>query len=930
MICTAPTFEQRSPGEPALGVGTPTPRLTWAVADAPDDVRQASATVKVTRSPWGGEASTETATLDSDAQVLVDWPFVPLASRERAEVRVRVHATDGADSDWSEPAVVEAGLLATSDWGDARLISPVGVGGLDEPAPALVATWELPAGVRAARLHLTAHGWYEVLINGRRVGEDWFGPGWTAYEDRLRYYTHDVTDLLTAGTNTVQILLGNGWWRSPLTWNMERMYGDRLAALARLEVVTDDGATQALGTDDSWVARTTHVTANDLYGGETQDLRRPLIDDADHPVEVVDLDLDTLVAARGPAVRVTEVVDAQRVWRSPAGKLLVDFGQNLVGVTRLTVRGLASGDAVTIRHAEVLEHDELGTRPLRNARATASYTVAGPQETVLAPHFTFFGFRYAEVTGVDELAAEDISALVLHSAMTRTGWFTSSHDLLNQLHENVVWGMRGNFLDVPTDCPQRDERLGWTGDIQVFSPTALILHDAAGFLGSWLEDLAAEQDDSGAVPIVVPHVLRGGLGGRPAAAWGDAASVVPWNVYAATGDAEVLRRQLPSMKAWVDCVAAAAGEDHLWTGDFQFGDWLDPDAPPEKPGDSKVDKDLVATACLVRSARLTADACAAVGDEEGRAHYAGLADAVRTALRNRWITADGLVHSDSPTGYAMAICWDLLDDAQRVFAGARLADLARLNSFRVSTGFVGTPLICQALHDTGHTDVAYRLLLEEGCPSWLYPVTMGATTIWERWDSMLPDGTINPGEMTSFNHYALGAVAEFLHQVVAGLTVDAVARHVELAPAPTHLLEHASSRRLTPWGEASGSWRREGGELIVEATIPVGLRGTVVTPGGERHEVGPGTHRFEVAAPPAPDAPATVRDYVSSDAWPRASAALLEVLPLDDARQIAQGLGAFLDVPVDQLGMALTMGGMFGPAAEVQAVVDASLAPSAS
>lgn len=926
MKCTTLTFEHRLPGEPALGLGTPTPRLTWTTADAPDGFVQASAQLEVTRTPWAGEASTETVTLTGDEQVLVAWPGAPLASRERAEVRVRVCGEDDWGG-WSEPAVVEAGLLAGADWGDAAFISPVDVGAFDDPAPAVAASVELPAGVRTARLHVSAHGWYEVRINGERVGTDWFGPGWTAYAHRLRAYSYDVTDLLTPGENSVEILLGNGWWRSPLTWNLSHQYGDRLAALARLEVVDSDGAEHNLITDDTWGAHETHIVANDLYGGESQDLRRPLVADGEHPVEVVEESLDKLVAAVGPAVRPLETLAAQRVWRSPSGKLLVDFGQNLVGVTALTVRGLASGHVVTIRHAEVLENDELGTRPLRNAKATASYTLDGPEETVLAPHFTFFGFRYAEVTGVDDLDAADISAIVLGSALTRTGWFDSSDELLNQLHSNVVWGMRGNFVDVPTDCPQRDERLGWTGDIQVFSPAALILHDAAGFLAGWLEDLAAEQADDGAVPLVIPDVLgEGGFGGRPTAAWGDAASVVPWNVYAASGDADVLRRQLPSMKAWVDCVAALAGEDHLWTDDFQLGDWLDPDAPPDAPGAAKVDKDVVATACFVRSADLTAAACSVVGDEAGRTHYEELAAASRAAFRDRWVTPDGLVISDAPTAYAMAICWDLLADDQVAFAGARLADLVRLASFRISTGFVGTPLICDALHTTGHTDVAYRLLLEQGCPSWLYPVTMGATTIWERWDSMLPDGSINPGEMTSFNHYALGAVAAFLHEVVAGLSYDPVARTVTVAPAPTHLLEHASSTRRTPYGEASGGWRRSGDTLVVEASVPTGLTGIVVTPDGERHEVASGTHRFEVPASAGPGVPRTIREYLTSDAWPAVSAQLLEILPRGDAKELASGLAPALDAPVKMLGMALTMGGMFGPTDEVQALVDASLA----
>ena len=929
MRTTGLRFEHRPGGEPALGLGTPTPRLSWYAEDARAGFVQDVAEVEITRTPWGGQPSTAVVALDGAAQVLVDWPTDPLAARERAEVRVRVRGTDGAFGEWSEPAVVEAGLLAASDWQGARFISPTVVGGLDAAAPALVSSLTVPSGVKAARLHITALGWYEARIGGVKVGDDWFGPGWTAYGKRLRTYTYDVTDLLATGDNAVEILLGNGWYRGKLTWELRQaFYGDRLSALARLEVLTDDGQALELATDGSWRAHETHITMNELYDGESQDLRRPLIGVESHPVEVVDESLERLIAAEGPAVRQTDVLPATKVWRSPAGKLLVDFGQNCVGLTRLRVRGLAAGSVVVVKHAEVLEHDELGVRPLRKAQATDTYTVAGPVECELMAHFTFHGFRYAQVEGIDDLDAADIEAVVLGSALTRTGWFSSSEPLLDQLHSNVVWGMKGNFVDVPTDCPQRDERLGWTGDIQVFSPPALYLHDSAGFLINWAADLAAEQLDDGTVPIVVPDVLskHGFMGALPAAAWGDAACIVPWNIHRATGDVEVLRRQLPSMMAWVDCVDRRAGESHLWTGDFQFGDWLDPDAPPNSPAAAKAHPDFVATACFFHSADLTAQACRAVGDAEGEASYRELADAIKAALQNRYITPDGIVYSDSATAYAQGIVWGILDENQRRFAGERLADLARIASFRVSTGFVGTPLICDALSMTGHADIAYRLLTEQGCPSWLYSVTMGATTIWERWDSMLPDGTINPGEMTSFNHYALGAVADWMHRVVAGLSFDAVAKSVTIAPVPGEPLEHAEATLLTPYGEAASGWRRDGDRLVVDAVVPAGLVGHVVLPDGSTREVASGRHRFTIAAPAEAAKPATVRDLIGSRYWPAASAALLTLLPLPDQKALAGSLEKALGAPIDMIGMAVTMGGMMGPVDEAQRMVDEVLA----
>ncbi len=903
------SFEYRPAGEPALGVGTGAPRLSWHLPTAPDGWAQESAEVEVTRTPWGGEPVTTTHTVAGDAQSYVAWPGAPLASRERASVRVRVSGA-GQTSDWSEPAVVEAGLLDAADW-QAELVSPVGIGGLDAPAPALLTTLRVDGAPQAVRMHVTAYGWYEVLINGRRVGNDYFGPGWTVYQHRLRYYTYDVTDLVHEGDNDVAVLLGNGWWRGRLTWlNRQAVYGDRLGALVRFDVATDQGTSAHTTGPDGWEAVETHVTADDMYWGTTTDLTRPLLGEERHPVAAIDLDKAILVAAAGPAVRAVQEVPAQRVWRSPAGELLVDFGQNVVGFPRITLRGATAG-TVTVKQAEVLEHEELGTRPLRSAKATDTYLVPDG-DVVLEPRFTFHGFRYAQVQGVDDLDPADVVAVVTHSDMTRTGWFECSDPLVNRLHENAVWGMKGNFVDVPTDCPQRDERLGWTGDIQVFSPAALFLHDAVGFLSSWCEDLAADQHDDGLVPIVVPDVLDAPFA---ACAWGDAACVVPWNLYQASGDATILQRQLPSMRAWVDKITSLA-TDHLWLGGFQFGDWLDPAAPPESPAAARADADVVASACYYHCADLTARAAAVVGDEATAATYRALADEVRAAFRRRFVTADGYVASDAPTVYSQAIVWGLLDDDQLAFAGARLADLLRLESFRISTGFVGTPLICDALSMTGQAAVAYRLLQQTGCPSWLYSVTMGATTIWERYDSMLPDGTINPGEMTSFNHYALGAVVDWLHRVVAGLQVDVPNRTVTAAPVPGGTLTHAGAELDTPYGRAAARWRLDGDELQVDLVVPAGMTGTIILPGGAPELVGPGTHTRRCPAPPAAAAPTTVRELLDSDAWPRVVDVVTKAGLADDDRALAERLRRHLAMPLTPEHLATLVGrpGFDGPA----------------
>ncbi|MFG1625842.1 family 78 glycoside hydrolase catalytic domain [Kribbella sp. NPDC049227] len=920
----APTFlrfEHRTDTGPVVGIGTATPRLSWQIPTADAEYAQTAYEVEITT------GSAQVYTVQSPDQVLVPWPGDPLASRQSAQVRVRVRGNDEW-SDWSEAATVEAGLLTPADW-SARFVSPRG-NSYGSPAPLLSGVAELPDGIVKARLYATAQGIYLPELNGERVGDEELAPGWTAYQQRLRYQTYDVTSLVRSGENRLEFLVGNGWYRGRLGFHGKHgLYGDRLAVLAQLEITTEDGQVHTFGSDDSWTARESAVVADDLYDGQRTDLRRTPGNAT--AVDVLDADLNLLVAPDGPPVRITEIVPAVEITSSPTGKTLVDFGQNVVGRIRLKVRGGAAGDEIVLRHAEVLENGELGVRPLRTAKATDSYVLAGPDEVTLDSPLTFHGFRYAEVTGVSELRLDDLEAVVVGSDLRRTGWFDSSHDLLNRFHENVVWGMRGNFVDVPTDCPQRDERLGWTGDIQVFSPTASFLFDTAGFLTNWLADLAAEQQKDGSVPFVIPDVLK--HDGPATAAWGDAATIVPWVIYERTGDAGLLARQLPSMRAWVDKMANLAGSDLLWSGGFQFGDWLDPTAPPDNPFRAKADPDVIATAHLARSAEVVAKAAEVVGDAELAGEYAELAARVRQSFAAEYATEGGRVLSDAATTYALALQWALLPtDAQRQRAGERLADLVRTSGFRISTGFVGTPLMADALADSGHPDLAYRLLLQTGCPSWLYAVTMGATTVWERWDSMLPDGSINPGQMTSFNHYALGAVADWMHRRVAGLAPgDPGYRTIVVRPLFSSHLTSVSAKHLTPYGEAAVSWTRADGRITLTVTVPVGARAQVAVPGAdEQVEVGHGTHEWTgddtYAAIPALPADASIRQLMDHEpSWDEISAAAQETEVVADDAELAGRLERYLDQPAAQLVEAISPRG-FSPSAEaLQARLEALL-----
>jgi alpha-L-rhamnosidase len=737
--------------------------------------------------------------------------------------------------------------------------------------------------VARARLYATAHGVYDLEINGQPVGDQVMAPGWTSYKHRLRYQTYDVTEQLQQGENAIGAWVGEGWFRGRLVWGAGRrnIWGTQAGLLAQLEVTYEDGSSVVISTDSSWKSSTGGTLSAEIYDGETFDARleparwtSPGFEDGDwSPVALGEFDFDRLIAPTGPPVRRTQSLPVTEVITSPSGKTILDFGQNLVGRLRFSVQGEA-GTTITIRHAEVLEHGELGVRPLRKAKATDRYNLSGNGVETWEPRFTFHGFRYAEVDGwpsaIDPAAFE---AVVLHTDLEPTGSFESSSPILNQLHRNAVWSMRGNFLDVPTDCPQRDERLGWTGDIQVFSPAASFLYDCSGMLASWLKDLAAEQfeDPDRIPPLVSPDVVS--VGRMAATAWGDATTVVPSVLYERFGDIAILRDQYASAKAWVDLVAKRAGERYLWDDQWQFGDWLDPAAPPEDAANTRTDMGLVATAYLAHSARLLSRMAHTLGDESEAATYEELSERVRAAFAREFITASGRVASESQTAYALAICFDLFaNDEQRRRGYERVVHLVHANHYRIGTGFVGTPLICDALDAAGETQLAYRMLLETSCPSFGYPVTMGATTIWERWDSMLPNGDINPGDMTSFNHYALGAVVDFLHRTVAGLApAEPGYRTLHIRPRPGGDLTFASAALKTPFGDASSSWMLTDQLFTLTVSVPANTTAIVDLPNGsEPFEVGSGEWSYSVEMEPLPYPPAPPASLVFPVATPTA------------------------------------------------------------
>ena len=866
----------------------PSPRISWLTVSDVSGWRQTAAELS-----WNDGATSTNVTIDGDASVLVDWPFPALAPHQRGTLKVRVQGPDDW-SEWSDASPVVTAFLGEDEW-QAQFI---GLSTPTRPAqPVLLRTeFDVAPGLERATLYATAHGVYQAELNCHVVDDQLLKPGWTTYQSRLVHETTDVTSLLVAGRNALGVTLTGGWYTEVFGFreNASPFYGEQPAFAGQLLLEYADGTTAWITTGPEWTAFGEGPwVASGIYLGERYDACKlpagwsgtGFTDDGWKPAVV--LPSGPVPEPRtSPEVRVTQVVPVVEVTTSPTGKTLLDFGQNLVGRLRIRVSGTA-GDVVTLRHAEVLEKGELGVRPLRAAEATDTYTLAGTGVEEWAPTSTFHGFRYAEVSGwPGDFEPTDVVAEVIGSDMRRTGWFNCSDPMVSRLHENVVWGMRGNFLYLPTDCPQRDERLGWTGDIQVFSPTASYLFDCDGFLASWLVDLDLEQQAGGGVPFIVPDVLHSAK--TPAAAWGDVATILPWNLYERFGDVGVLTAQYYSAKAWVDQLLDIAGDRYLWEGGFQFGDWVDPDAPPDQPAKAKADPDLVASAYLFRSAETFSRHALVLGHTEDAAHYAAVAEKVRRAWLAEYVTPSGRIFSDAQTSYALAIAFNIATGELRDQLGKRLAWLVRRDGYRIGTGFVGTPIVADALSSTGHMRQAGRMLQQTECPSWLYPITMGATTIWERWDSMLEDGSINPGEMTSFNHYALGAIADWLHRIVAGLApAEAGYRKLEIAPQFMPGLDWASTRHETPYGTAAVAWRRTGDGIVVEASVPANTSAVVRFAGEEPFLVAAGTFEWTLRGATEPGVPGPITT----------ASPLAEIM--DDPQAYAAVMGAFRSVSPD-------------------------------
>jgi len=827
-----------------IGIDIITPKFSWIIESEERNILQSAYQIKVSKKQDDFENLVwDSGKVQSDQSIHVKYDGEALKSHMRYYYKVQIWDQQGYPSEWSKPYFWEMGILDATEWkaqwitGDFEddLLS-------SEVCPLLRKDFQLKGKIKSARIYATALGLYEMYLNGVRVGDALFTPGWTAYHKRLQYQTYDVTELLNDGGNVIGVILGNGWYKGYLGFEGKKnIYGDKLALLFEAHILYDDGREKVIISDDQWKADHSPILMSEIYHGEVYDARLEKVDwnmpgyDASAWAGTTSIkqSKDILVAQEVVPVKIIEEINPIALLQTPKGETVIDFGQNLVGWVQFTVQG-ARGSQVCIMHAEVLDKEgNFYIENLKKARQTVQYILKGEGKENFKPHFSYQGFRYiklVEYPGQPKL--EDFVAKVIHSDMERTGTFVCSDNAINQLQRNIYWGQKGNFLDVPTDCPQRDERLGWTADIQVFSRTACFNMNTALFLKKWLADLKAEQFENGAVPLVIPNVVASFFGQYSAAGWGDAAVICPWTVYLCYGDIQVLEDQYESMKAYVEYIRSVAEGGLLWNTGFQFGDWLALDGM-EGSFEGATATDLIATIYFAYSTSILVKTAKLLLKEEDEKRYSELYEKIRAAFQQEFLSPTGRLVSPTQTAHVLSLMFNMVKekDGKRIFN--TLIKLLDNKKWHLDTGFLGTPYLCHVLSQNGRADVAYKLLFQQDYPSWLYQITKGATTIWEHWDGIKPDGTLYNPQMNSFNHYAYGAIGDWLYRVVAGIDLDESKpgyKHIVIKPQLCKELQWAVGEFKSMYGLIKARWSIESGLLYIDVVIPHNTTATITLP----------------------------------------------------------------------------------------------------
>ncbi len=827
-----------------LGCRTDAPVFSWVVSES-TGARQASARLRVALD----EDMTDTV-YDSGARAdlssLAVRAALELKPRTRYYWQVSVTADDG-DAGASDVAWFETGK-GDEPWQGRWIRAP-----FDGP-PRFRRAFVADGPVKRARLYICGLGLYEAGFNGQRIGDEVLAPGYDSYQYQIPYQTYDVTGAVRPGENALEVLLGAGWYvgRYGFDARTEKLYGEHMQLLAELHIDYADGSRVVIATDDGWRCGHSPVTGGNLYDGEHYDAR---LEGAPCGARAVPANAPEgrLAARLATPVKVMQTFDRFDLIRTPAGEWVLDFGQNMAGWAAFDC-DLPAGGAVRLQYGELLQDGCFYRDNLRTALAEYTF-ISGGMPAAVRPRFTYYGFRYVKVEGMTEaqIRAADFRAEAIWSALDATGRLRTSNDKVNRLIENALWSQRGNFVDIPTDCPQRDERMGWTGDAQVFSETASYNMYAPAFYRKYLSDMLLEQRGrGGSVPFVVPDALavrvkkygpQAGSFGQVdgSCAWGDAATVIPWNLYRYYGDPVLLAEQYEGMKLWVEYIRhedeTRCGGSHIWSSGFHFADWLALDNPDKSSPLGGTDSAYVATCYYYLSARLTAKAARALGRDEDAEAYAALAEAVRQAFRRKYFDADGALRIKTQTAHVLALNLDLAPEGTERRTAEALRALLKAKGDHLDTGFVGTYQLCPTLTRFGMSDVAYTLLLNEDYPGWLYEVNLGATTIWERWNSVLADGSVSDTGMNSMNHYAYGAIVQWIYQTVTGLRPDddhPGFKRAIIQPVPDPRLDFAECEYDSAAGRYAVRWQHGEDGTVFTVTVPFDAEARFIPPQGSR------------------------------------------------------------------------------------------------
>jgi alpha-L-rhamnosidase len=863
LIATAPAHLRLDGDfENPLGHYDAMPSFSWQLPADGSVQRQSAYRIVVASEPgllpdradlWdSGEVKTDQSTW-------VSYQGKAFASRQRAYWQVRFWDEKERVSEWSEPASFELGLLHNEDWkgqwiqmnGEKVFPPPEQWTADDQTSPSkkmdvlipeyLRKQFKLNAPITKARLYVSARGLYEIFLNGSRVGRDYMTPGWTTYRSWIESLTYDVTQQVREGENVIGATIAQGWYAGRIS-PPRRYTGLRPDLICQLEVTLANGERVVIATDGSWKATNQGpIRFAGIFDGEVYDARREMpgwnsvgFDDSKWgPVLVKSIDPAVALSPKEHfPVRITRELPSLKVTEPQSGKYVFDFGQNMVGWPQLTIP-VRAGETIQVRTAEMLKQDgTLYTDNYRTARSTDYYTAARNGIVTWHPEFTFHGFRYVELSGFPAGTKPDASwvkGMVLHSDFERIGHFSSSSDMLNRLQENITWGQRGNFLDVPTDCPQRDERRGWTGDAQVFCPTAQFNYNTHAFWTSWTHSMRVNQFSNGIIPSVIPEARNFKQPGSPG--WGDAAVTIPWDVYVRSGDQTILEKNYEMMKRWVAAYEPDARDFIVHRNGF--GDWLQPYSTDDTHGETSLD--LIATAYYGRCSAIMEQVATILGKPNDAARYARQFTNIRDAFSRKFFDRNGKLTTpfETQTGYLLALGFNLLESGQREEATRNLLLKIEEADGHLRTGFLGTPLLAFVLGQTGHQDIAYQVLFRETYPSWFFSIKQGATTMWERWNSYTRQDGFADAKMNSFNHYAYGAIGQWMYERIAGLAPDPEYpgyRHFFIRPVPGSPLTWAKAELETPYGKALSGWKKSNGKLTIEAIVPPNTTATLIVP----------------------------------------------------------------------------------------------------